>query len=76
MLFSSIRTSKPIVCQETGKIIGTSEHIEFVIDEQGNIDGIEIKKRLNLKQIIEYIKWEDIIVIGEDVIIVKSKEVN
>lgn len=74
LLLSNIKNSKPIVCQHSGKIIGSSDAIELLIDDDGNICGIEIRKRRNFRWETECIGWEDIVVIGDDVIIVNIKE--
>ncbi len=71
---SNIKNSKPIVCQYSGKIIGNSDAIELLIDDDGNVCGIEFKKRRNFRWETEVISWENIVVIGDDVIIVNVKE--
>jgi len=74
LLLSNIKNSKPIVCQHSGKIIGNSDAIELLIDDDGNVCGIEIRKRRNFRWETEFIGWENIVVIGDDVIIVNIKE--
>jgi len=76
VLFSSLKSSKPIVCQKTGKIIGSSDQIELIIDDAGKINGIEIAKRSNFKMSKSFIYWEDVVVVCDDVIIVNQKEVS
>ncbi|WAM34881.1 PRC-barrel domain containing protein [Caldicellulosiruptor morganii] len=71
---SNIKNSKPIICQNSGKIIGSSDTVELLIDDNGNICSIEIKKRRNFRWDTEVINWEDIVIIGDDVIIVNMKE--
>lgn len=74
LLLSEIKNSKPVICQCSGKIIGNSDTIDLLIDDNGKIEGIEIRKRRNLRWETEIINWDDIIVIGDDVIIVNIKE--
>ena len=74
MLLSEIKNSKPVISQHSGKIIGTSESLELVIDNEGNILSIELKKKRGFRWETEMISWNDIVVIGEDVIIANIKE--
>ncbi|ADQ40904.1 hypothetical protein Calkr_1402 [Caldicellulosiruptor acetigenus I77R1B] len=74
MLLSEIKNSKPIVSCQLGKIVGSSDTLELVIDDEGNILSIELKKKRGFRWETEVIPWNDIIVIGEDVIIANIKE--
>ncbi|ADQ04753.1 hypothetical protein Calow_1195 [Caldicellulosiruptor owensensis OL] len=74
MLLSEIKNSKPVVSQRSGRIVGSSESLEFVIDDEGNILSIELKKKRGFRWETEVILWDDIVVIGEDVIIANIKE--
>ncbi|WAM37472.1 PRC-barrel domain-containing protein [Caldicellulosiruptor acetigenus] len=74
MLLSEIKNSKPIVSQQSGRILGSSDSLELVIDNEGNIVSIELKKKRGFRWETEVIPWNDIIVIGEDVIIANIKE--
>ncbi|BCS81142.1 PRC-barrel domain-containing protein [Anaerocellum diazotrophicum] len=74
MLLSEIKNSKPVVCQQSGKIVGSSESLELVIDDEGNILSIELKKKRGFRWESTVIPWDDIVVIGEDVIIANIKE--
>lgn len=74
MLLSEIKNSKPIVSQHSGRILGSSDSLELVIDNEGNIVSIELKKKRGFRWETEVIPWNDIIVIGEDVIIANIKE--
>ncbi|ACM60515.1 PRC-barrel domain protein [Caldicellulosiruptor bescii] len=74
MLLSEIKNSKPVVSQQSGRIVGSSELLELIIDDEGNILSIELKKKRGFRWETEVIPWNDIIVIGEDVIIANIKE--
>ncbi|ADQ07038.1 conserved hypothetical protein [Caldicellulosiruptor hydrothermalis 108] len=74
MLLSEIKNSKPVVSQQSGRIVGSSESLELVIDDEGNILSIELKKKRGFRWETEVISWDDIVVIGEDVIIANIKE--
>ena len=74
MLLSEIKNSKPVVSQQLGRIVGSSELLELIIDDEGNILSIELKKKRGFRWETEVIPWNDIIVIGEDVIIANIKE--
>ncbi|WPX07565.1 PRC-barrel domain-containing protein [Anaerocellum danielii] len=74
MLLTEIKNSKPVVSQQSGRIVGSSEWLELVIDDEGNILSIELKKKRGFRWETEVIPWNDIIVIGEDVIIANIKE--
>lgn len=74
MLLSEIKNSKPVVSQQSGRIVGSSELLELLIDDEGNILSIELKKKRGFRWETEVIPWNDIIVIGKDVIIANIKE--
>uniref|UniRef100_A0A7C5V4G4 PRC-barrel domain containing protein n=1 Tax=Caldicellulosiruptor owensensis TaxID=55205 RepID=A0A7C5V4G4_9FIRM len=74
MLLSEIKNSKPVISQHSGRIVGSSESLELIIDNEGNILSIELKKKRGFRWETEMISWNDIVVIGEDVIIANIKE--
>lgn len=45
MFLSEIKNLKFIVFCQLGKIVGSFDMLEFVIDDEGNIFSIEFKKK-------------------------------
>ncbi len=66
---------KSIVSMDSGKNIGSIIDVE--INEKGNIDALVIEQNRNMLSFLNregevYIYWNDIVKIGEDVILVRT----
>lgn len=70
MRLSQIQDSRPIINIQDGKIIGNLQDIDLIINQNGYIQSIELKKRNGFKITKETILWENIKVIGDDAVLV------
>jgi len=60
MRFNDINLSKPIININSGKILGYTNDIDLIIDNNGNIISIEIRKRNGIKMVKDIINWSDV----------------